>query len=218
MIYRFNRCRLDTEQYQLSLSDKIVSIEPLVYDLLIYLIEHRERVVTREELFDNLWKGKIVTDAALGARLKDARKAVLDSGTKQEVIKTIHGRGYQFIAEITESTVEKPTNKTEMILSQQDLKLPDKPSIAVLPFTNLSGDAGQDYFADGMTDEIINALSRVPGLFVIANNSTRIYKGREIDIKPSWRIQRRGSARHSQTVNPTVSSPTTEAIIRCPCS
>ena len=189
MIYRFNQCTLDTEQYQLRLSDKIVSIEPLAFDLLAYLIEHRDRVVTREELLDNLWKGKVVTDVALGVRLKDVRKAVLDSGTKQEVIKTIHGRGYQFIANITESTAEKPTHIIEEILSQQDLKLPDKPSIAVLPFINMSGDAGQDYFADGMTDEIITALSRVPGLFVIANNSTRIYKERKVDIKDVGRDQ-----------------------------
>ena len=123
MIYRFNQCTIDTERYQLSLSDKIVSIEPLVFDLLAYLIEHRDRVVTREELLDNLWKGKVVTDAALGVRLKDARQAVQDSGAKQEVIKTIHGRGYQFIADITESTAEKSTHKTEAILSLQDLKL-----------------------------------------------------------------------------------------------
>jgi DNA-binding winged helix-turn-helix (wHTH) protein len=71
-----------------------VSIEPLVFDLLVYLIEHRERLVSREELLENLWKGKVVTDSALGARLKDVRKAAGDSGSKQAVIKTIHGRGY----------------------------------------------------------------------------------------------------------------------------
>ncbi len=74
-------------------------------------------------------------------------------------------------------------------LTGERLELPDKPSIAVLPFTNMSGDAGQDYFADGMTDEIITALSRIPGLFVIANNSTRIYKDRKVDIKDVGRDQ-----------------------------
>ncbi len=189
MIYRFNQCTLDTERYQLSLSGKIVSIEPLVFDLLAYLIEHRDRVVKREELLDNLWKGKVVTDVALGVRLKDVRKAVLDSGKKQEVIKTIHGRGYQFIANTTVSTAENSTQNNEAIPSRQDLKLPEKPSIAVLPFTNMSGDAEQDFFADGMTDEIITALSRILGLFVIANNSTRIYKERKVDIKDVGRDQ-----------------------------
>jgi DNA-binding winged helix-turn-helix (wHTH) protein len=79
MVYQFNQFTLDTDQYQLSLSDKPISIEPLTFDLLVYLIEHRDRVVTREELFENLWQGKVVTDAALGARLKDTRKAIQDS-------------------------------------------------------------------------------------------------------------------------------------------
>lgn len=100
MIYSFDNCTIDTERYQLSVAGKPVSTEPLVFDLLVYLIEHRDRVVTREELLDNLWKGKVVTDAALGARLKDARRAVRDSGSRQAVIKTIHSRGYQFVAEV----------------------------------------------------------------------------------------------------------------------
>ncbi|UCH38827.1 MAG: alpha/beta hydrolase [Gammaproteobacteria bacterium] len=79
-------------------------VEPLVFDLLVYLLEHRDRVVTRDELLDNLWTGKVVTDAALGARLKDARKAVKDSGSRQEVIKTFHGRGYQFVADVEVSS------------------------------------------------------------------------------------------------------------------
>ncbi len=103
VIYRFDNCTLDTETYQLSLAGRPVPVEPLVFDLLVYLIEHRSRVVSRDELLENLWKGKVVTDAALGARLKDARKAVGDSGDRQAVIKTVHGRGYQFIADITDS-------------------------------------------------------------------------------------------------------------------
>jgi DNA-binding winged helix-turn-helix (wHTH) protein len=81
VIYRFNQCTLDTERYQLSLRDKPVSVEPLVFDLLVYLVEKRDRVVTREELLDKLWSGKVVTDSALGARLKDAHKATQDSGS-----------------------------------------------------------------------------------------------------------------------------------------
>ncbi|MGI9293819.1 MAG: alpha/beta fold hydrolase [Pseudomonadales bacterium] len=113
MIYRFNQCTLDTERYQLRLRDKPVSVEPLVFDLLVYLIENRGRVVTRDEILDKLWKGKVVTDSALGARLKDVRKAVQDSGSKQEVIKTFHGRGYQFIAESTESTANSSALETQ---------------------------------------------------------------------------------------------------------
>jgi pimeloyl-ACP methyl ester carboxylesterase/DNA-binding winged helix-turn-helix (wHTH) protein len=113
VIYTFNQCALDTERYQLSLLDKPVSIEPLVFDLLVYLVENRDRVVTREELLHNLWQGKVVTDSALGARIKDARKAVQDSGSKQEVIKTFHGRGYQFIAGTKETTADLSAAETK---------------------------------------------------------------------------------------------------------
>lgn len=177
MIYRFSQFSIDTEQYLLSLQDKPIALEPLVFDLLVYLIRHRDRVVSREELLDKLWKGKVVTDSALGTRLKDARKAVQDSGSQQLVIKTIHGRGYQFIAEVTDSTSAQSATK-----NSGDLSLPDKPSIAVLPFTNLSGDPEQAFFCDGITEDIATALSRIPRLFVIDRHSTSIYKERDVEI------------------------------------
>ena len=105
MIYRFENCTLDTERFGLDVDDASVSVEPLVFDLLVYLLKHRERVVSRDELLDNLWHGKVVTDAALGARLKDARRAIGDSGKQQRMIKTCHGRGYQFIAEVAEGPI-----------------------------------------------------------------------------------------------------------------
>lgn len=86
MKYGFENFTLDTDRYQLSNAGKEISVEPLVFDLLVYLIEHRERVVTRSELLENLWQGKVVTDAALAARIRDARKAVRDSGTKQNLL------------------------------------------------------------------------------------------------------------------------------------
>ena len=76
MIYSFDNCILDSENFQLRVAGKPVATEPLVFDLLVYLIEHRDRIVTRDELLDNLWKGKIVTDAALAARLKDVTSQI----------------------------------------------------------------------------------------------------------------------------------------------
>jgi TolB-like protein len=185
MIYRFNDFSLDTSQFHLTLSGNPVSMEPLVLDLLVYLIEHCDRVVTRDELFENLWKGKIVTDAALGARIKDARRAVGDSGNKQSVIKTIHGRGYQFVARLHESV-----NIIETLIEESDfLSLPDKPSIAVLPFVNLSNDPEQDYFSDGITDDIITALSKIKNLLVIAKSSTSVYQNELPDLYQVGREQ-----------------------------
>jgi len=112
VIYRFDQYTLDTDRYRLEADGKEIALEPLVFDLLLYLIDRRDRVVSREELLDNLWKGKVVTDAALGARLKDARKAIRDSGSQQAMIKTFHGRGYQFIADVAETNPDSPVPKT----------------------------------------------------------------------------------------------------------
>jgi TolB-like protein/lipoprotein NlpI len=183
VIFEFNQIKIDTERFHLYRQDKPVSIEPLVFDLLVYLIENRDRVVTREELLDNLWEGKVVTDAALGVRLKDARKAVKDSGAKQEVIKTFHGRGYQFIAELSELAIPIAS----ISIGEDNLKagvssLTDKPSIAVLPFSNMSGDPEQEYFCDGIVEDIITELSHFKDLSVIARQSSFSFRGQDIDI------------------------------------
>jgi TolB-like protein len=189
VIYGFNQCTLDTEIYKLKRLGQPVSVEPLAFDLLVYLIEQRGRVVTREELLDNLWKGKVVTDSALGARLKDARKVVQDSGTKQAVIKTIHGRGYQFIADVKELETDDSAVIEEVLVMSEPLLLPDVPSIAVLPFTNMSNDPEQEFFSDGITEDIITALSKIKNLLVIARNSTSTYKGKSVDVSQVSREQ-----------------------------
>lgn len=190
MIYQFNQITLDTAQYRLSLSGNPVAVEPQVFDLLVYLVEHKDRVVTRGELLENLWKGKVVSDSALGARLKDARKAVGDSGKKQEVIKTIHGRGYQFISPIKES---KPGSFSEKVYpsNQQEISadrvlavaaglpvptLTEKPSIVVLPFIYLGTESDDEYFANGLTEDIIANLCRYRELFVIDHHSASAYR------------------------------------------
>jgi adenylate cyclase len=222
LIYQFNQITLDTAQYRLCLSDTPVSIEPQVFDLLVYLIENRERVVSRDELLEKLWEGKVVTDAALGVGLKGVRKAVQDDGSKQQVIKTVHGRGYQFIAEVTESVADISPVTTDNTASRQALTLkriafasvvaviigisliwvkpwemrgepasldrmayplPDKPSIAVLAFDNLSDDSKQEYLSDGISEGIIRELSRFPQLFVIARNSSFTYKGQPVKVQ-----------------------------------
>ena len=183
MIFEFNQFKIDTERYHLYLQDKAISIEPLVFDLLVYLIENRDRVVSRGELLDNLWEGKVVTDAALGARLKDARKVVKDSGSKQEVIKTFHGRGYQFIAELSELTTSKSSNSNGKTGPKAGtFLLPDNPSIAILPFANMSGDPDQEYFCDGIVEDIITELSHFKDLSVISRHSSFAFRGDGIDI------------------------------------
>lgn len=182
MIFQFNQYCVDTDRYQLFLQGTEFTTEPQVFDLLVYLIENRERVVSRDELLENLWKGKVVTDSALSARLKDVRKAVGDDGTKQSIIKTFHGRGYQFIAKISE--VDELLSIDKIITERRDemRSLPGKPSIAVLPFHNISNDPEQDYIADGIAEDIIANLCRYRELFVIHCHSTFAYREGISDI------------------------------------
>jgi adenylate cyclase len=181
MIYLFEQFTIDTGQYQLSLEGNPVPVEPLVFDLLVYLIKNRERVVGRDELLENLWEGKVVTDSALAARLKDARKVLGDSGDRQEFIKTVHGRGYQFIAPIVNSGKVDPMQTVEKIITGQNLELPAKPSIAVLPLQNESEDIEAGYFSDGVTDGIINGLTRFRDLFVMGRSSSFSFKDKAVD-------------------------------------
>ena len=163
MRYQSENFTLDTDDYRLTRNGVNHPVEPQVFDLLVYLINHRNRVVTRDELLEHLWKGRIVSDSAINARLKEARKAVGDSGRQQRVIKTLHRRGYQFIAEVTVTAADKKQSDT--VRGNSDLRR-EKPSIAVLRFKDLSKDSGQAYFADGMSANVCSRLSRIRSLLV----------------------------------------------------
>ena len=182
LVFQFNKITLDTAQYRLCRSGKPIAVEPQVFDLLVYLVENRDKVVSRDELLENLWKGKVVTDAALGVTLQFARKAVGDSGRTQTLIKTIHGRGYQFIAGVEESVADPSLVQIEALTTGKRLELPDKPSIAVLPFTNVCDDPEEEYFSDGVTDGIINGLTPFRDLFVMGRSSAFSFRDKAVDI------------------------------------
>jgi TolB-like protein len=150
-----------------------------VFDLLEFLIRNRERVVSKDELIGAVWSGRIIADEALTTRLNVARNAVGDTGHEQRLIKTLPRKGFRFIGAVQEA----PGSEVVAGDPVATLTLPDKPSIAILPFTNLSSDPEQEYFADGMVEDIITGLSRSKTLFVIARNSTFTYKGKPVDIK-----------------------------------
>ena len=185
MRFLFEDFVFDTERRELHQGSDVVSIAPQVFDLLECLIRNRERVVSKDDLINAIWNGRIVSDAALTTRLNAARSAVGDSGEEQRLIKTLPRRGVRFVGAVREA--KKLAAESASDASAQRpipaLPLPDKPSVAVLPFTNLSSDPEQDYFADGMAEDIITALSRFKALFVIARNSSFTYKGRAVDVK-----------------------------------
>jgi DNA-binding winged helix-turn-helix (wHTH) protein len=183
--YLFEDYTLDTERRELHRGADAVSITPQVFDLLDYLVRNRERVVSKDDLISAVWNGRIVSDAALTTRLNAARNAIGDSGEKQRLIKTLPRKGFRFVGPVLEVREPGYTAVTDNRVESPKpaLTLLDKPSIAILPFTNLSSDPDQEYFADGMVEEIITGLSRSKSLFVIARQSTFTYKGEAIDIQ-----------------------------------
>ncbi len=176
MIYRFGAYSIDPRSLELSRGGAVVAVEPQVFSLLLYLIENRDRVVSKDDLIADVWGGRIVSDATLSSRISSARHAVGDSGEAQQVIRTIRSRGFRFVADVKTEEPDEITPASEVSPP------PRKPTLAVLPFANMSGDPDQDYFCDGMTDEIITALSKIADMFVIARSSVFTYKGRAVKV------------------------------------
>ena len=185
MRYLFEDFVLDTDRRELHRGTEVVSIAPQVFDLLEYLIRSRECVVSKEDLIRAVWSGRIVSDAALTTRLNAVRAAIGDTGEEQRLIKTLPRKGFRFVGTVRETgrLSGATSNNAPTQSSKPTFLLPDKPSIAVLPFVNLSSDPEQDYFADGMAADIITALSRFKDLVVIAVGSSFTYKGRIVDVK-----------------------------------
>ena len=184
MTFAFGDYVLDAGRRELRRSGEPVALEPQVFDILVYLLRNRDRVVSKDDLIEAVWSGRIVSDSAVTTRLNGARKAVGDNGAAQRVIRTIPRKGVRFIAAVREEAPFAATAQhAPAAPDASSLALPDKPSIAVLPFTNLSGDSAEEFFADGIAEDIITLLSKSRALFVIARNSTFTYKGRAADVK-----------------------------------
>lgn len=221
MTYLFGDCQLDAGLRELRKNGHVSAVEPKVFDLLLYLVENRDRLIDKDELNQRIWKGRFVSDASLSTCIKLARQAIGDSGKRQDYIRTVPRRGFRFVGSVEvldpEASgkviaVKQKTSRPRRIaaavalvvliaaggvlawlqlwgpgveptrLEHMAFPLPDKPSIAVLPFENLSDDTSQDYFADGMAADLITDLSKLSGLFVIARNTSFAYKGKVVKV------------------------------------
>jgi adenylate cyclase len=180
MRYLFEDFVLDIGRRELRRGTSPVPVAPQVFDLLEYLLRHRERVVSKDDLIAAVWEQRIVSDAALTTRVNVARSAIADNGEEQRLIKTLPRKGFRFVGAVRE---ESGTLREASVEMPSAMKAPDKPSVAVLPFANLSDDPAQEYVADGVVEDIIIALSRFSELFVIARNSSFQYKGRAVDVR-----------------------------------
>ena len=186
MLYLFDNYVLDTEQRELRRDHDTIALQPQVFDLLEYLIRKRDRVVTKDDLIAAIWGGRIVSESALTTRINAARTAIGDSGDEQRLIKTLPRKGIRFVGTVREEG--RPASETILTVAQPLPRL----SIVVLPFANFSGDAGQDYFADGITESLTTDLSRISGSFVIARNTAFTFKenavgaqklGKELNVR-----------------------------------
>ena len=209
MRYAFGEFRLDTEARTLERSGREIRVQARVFDLLVYLIERRERVVPNRELLDALWANVSVGPGALSRAVQKARQIVGDDGERQAVLRTEHGRGFRFVAETSPlgdapgSTADPSASRrwmplrtavafavTALLLGAGAVWLLDRgsgpapaPAIAVLPFVNLSDDPNQAYFADGISEELMNTLMRLDGLRVIGQTSAFAFRDSDADLK-----------------------------------
>jgi TolB-like protein len=172
----FGRFRLDLGQRKLWRDEIPIRLGNRARDILCVLVSAKGKVVTKDELMAQVWSGLVVEESNIHVHVSALRKALEEGESGQTYVVTVTGRGYRFIG-LESSTSVQQTD------TQRKLSLPDRPSIAVLPFTNLSGAPEQEYFADGIVEDIITALSHMRWLFVIARNSSFTYKGRAVDVK-----------------------------------
>lgn len=189
MQFLFDDYVLDPERRELTRGPEAVAVGPQVFDLLLYLVQNCEHVVSKDALLDAVWNGRVISESTLTSHINAARKAIGDSGGEQRLIRTVARKGFRFVGEVREVRRPNGSGFLQTSAAKPDdafahpLALPGKPSIAVLPFVNLSGDPEQEYFTDGVVEDIISALSRIRWLFVIARNSSFTYKGRAVDVK-----------------------------------
>jgi len=203
MKYQIAEYTIDTARYRISSGDAVIPVEPKVFDLLVYLIRHRERVLSRDELFKEVWDGREVSDATLSNHVKSARKILGDNGELQQTIVTIRGRGYQFIAPVTvipegeAQPATVPATKSAALSWRMPLAIagvvlvaallgwlaitsrpaPESPYVVVVPF-DVSADAPDAWrpFADQVTREVIRNLSKISGLRVVPTSSMLTFR------------------------------------------
>ena len=182
MLYKFGEYELDTERHEFRAGVQLRDLEPQVFHLIRHLVENHDRLVSRDELIAVVWKGRIVSESTIDARIHAARKAVDDDGRRQTRIKTVPRLGYRFAADVEVALNNDPTLAGNDDAGDTPFSLADRPSIAVMPFANILDDAGQDYFADGIAEDVITALARFRSLFVIARTSSFTYRDRAVDV------------------------------------
>lgn len=182
LILRFEDFELDAARFELRHGGVVQPVEPQVLSLLLLLASNPDRLVGKDEVIEKVWNNRIVSEAAVAARVKSARKALDDDGKSQRLVRTIHGKGFRFVGTVTFVRPAQPAGEASRPSAALDPEA-GKPSIAVLPF-RLSGEAGpRAFMADALSDELIADLARLHWLFVIARGSSFRYRGPDVDCR-----------------------------------
>ena len=211
MKYRFAEFEIDLSQQELRRLGEPVHIEPQVFDLIVHLVRNHDRIVSKDELIETIWNGRIISEAALSSRINGVRRALGDNGTDQVFIRTLHKRGFRFVGHVQAISAPEADVETARLVpddavapgsvpvrvsvSAEVSRLDDvvsesvkaeaitRSSIAVIPFGNMSDDPENDYFSYGLTEDIIRLLARNRWLSVISRHSTVAFQGRVVDAR-----------------------------------
>jgi len=187
MLYRFGEFELDLAKFELRSKGTVQAVEPQVFALLALLVENRERLVSRDEIIEKVWGGRMVSDAALDSRIRSARKALGDDGKRQRFIKTIPRMGFRFVADARAMAIQD-AGGIDTDAAVLHAEPPDRPSIAVLPF-HYVGPAGPcSAIAEALPHELIGELARLRWLFVTARGSSFRLRSHEADISEVGRL------------------------------
>src|SRR6516165_550622 len=182
MVLAFGDHRLDIKRRELRRGTELIDLEPKVFDLLVFLVQNRDRVVSKDDLLQGVWGGRIVSESALTTRINAVRRALGDDGTAQRLVRTFTRKGVRFIGEVTEMSDPAVPAVAPAISIAPPLVAP-RMSIVVLPFANLSNDPEHQYFADGITEDVTTDLSRIQNSFVISRNTAFTYRNKPVDTK-----------------------------------
>lgn len=183
MIYAFDQFTLDTNRVELRARDTTIALEPKCFDLLVFLLKNRDRVVTKDEIFEQVWPGVYVSKSSISGAIKQIRQALSDDGQSQKLIRTVRGKGFRFVADTVETDVAPAAAaitadqaKVDRVRDQQG-----PPVIAVLPFRLIQTDETHSAIAEGIPTELISALSRFRAMHVIARASSFRFDPMSID-------------------------------------
>lgn len=189
VIYAFENFELDMARFEFREDGEARSVEPQVFALLAFLVERRDRLVPKDEIFEKLWDGRVVTDSALTSRIKSARQALGDDGKTQRIIQTVYGKGFRFVADV------RIAHGVGRVLAGADDEQSDvgtetspRPSIAVLPFRSPAGADLRDTLGEGLAHELITELARLRWLLVIARSSSFRFRDPDVDLRDVGRL------------------------------